>query len=320
MYCRHCGKEIPDKAVVCIGCGVLPNDGNNYCGKCGNITDSIDKKCAECGNKLIDGISINSDLDTIIKYYMNNTSGKRIIAGISVGVILFSICFGIAQTNTDNSNHVGNSRHVSNVNTQKIQDTSPVIKYSPVPSDVNTNVIDVKTSPNKTVYTIDINRPVNQDVLNTISQQYITKHDDNVFVLFKLQGDQTTWAESSVVGKKYNVKIFGKTEEMFRKENMFKPDPNKNLIGRWRDNGIIGGIVYLYQDRNEYYYETVFSDGSGRLGEKVRKVNSTKGEKYMMTKNPEMGGYILILPDGNLKISDRDSDLEGFINIAQKIN
>ena len=28
MYCRHCGKEVKDKAVVCSGCGHPIEDGN----------------------------------------------------------------------------------------------------------------------------------------------------------------------------------------------------------------------------------------------------------------------------------------------------
>ncbi len=52
MYCRNCGKEISDKAVVCIECGVPPKQGDNYCQDCGYSTYKTDARCIQCGAKL----------------------------------------------------------------------------------------------------------------------------------------------------------------------------------------------------------------------------------------------------------------------------
>lgn len=52
MYCRNCGKEIDDKAVVCVGCGVPPLKGVKYCQACGKDVPEQAEVCASCGAKL----------------------------------------------------------------------------------------------------------------------------------------------------------------------------------------------------------------------------------------------------------------------------
>lgn len=52
MYCRTCGKQIQDNAVVCIGCGVRPLSGNKFCQHCGAETNSMAVICTKCGAKL----------------------------------------------------------------------------------------------------------------------------------------------------------------------------------------------------------------------------------------------------------------------------
>jgi len=52
MYCRNCGKEIDDKAVVWVACGVPPGKSNKYCGNCGAPTDANAEVCIKCGTKI----------------------------------------------------------------------------------------------------------------------------------------------------------------------------------------------------------------------------------------------------------------------------
>lgn len=52
MYCRNCGKEVDDKAVVCINCGVAPSNSNKYCPHCGAPTDAKAEVCIKCGRGL----------------------------------------------------------------------------------------------------------------------------------------------------------------------------------------------------------------------------------------------------------------------------
>lgn len=49
MYCRNCGKEVDDKAVACIHCGVPPKLEKKFCGNCGVTTDPNQVLCTSCG-------------------------------------------------------------------------------------------------------------------------------------------------------------------------------------------------------------------------------------------------------------------------------
>ena len=52
MYCRHCGKELNEKADYCTSCGVSTNKGNSYCSECGAETSEVADVCVKCGAKL----------------------------------------------------------------------------------------------------------------------------------------------------------------------------------------------------------------------------------------------------------------------------
>ena len=52
MYCRNCGKEIDNLAVVCVGCGVPVNRGYKFCNHCGAETSPEAAFCIKCGRSL----------------------------------------------------------------------------------------------------------------------------------------------------------------------------------------------------------------------------------------------------------------------------
>ena len=52
MYCRNCGKQVPDLAVVCVSCGVAPGTGSRFCQHCGAETDPAAAVCVKCGVQL----------------------------------------------------------------------------------------------------------------------------------------------------------------------------------------------------------------------------------------------------------------------------
>lgn len=52
MFCRNCGHEMADEAVVCVKCGVPVGKGKNFCPKCGNHTDPEAVICVNCGVSL----------------------------------------------------------------------------------------------------------------------------------------------------------------------------------------------------------------------------------------------------------------------------
>lgn len=49
MYCKNCGKEVSEKAIVCPGCGVPPLSEHNHCQHCGVPTQSNQIMCIKCG-------------------------------------------------------------------------------------------------------------------------------------------------------------------------------------------------------------------------------------------------------------------------------
>jgi len=52
MFCRHCGKEVAEQAVVCVNCGCEPTAGLNFCQNCGSETNPSAEVCVKCGVKL----------------------------------------------------------------------------------------------------------------------------------------------------------------------------------------------------------------------------------------------------------------------------
>jgi ribosomal protein L40E len=52
MYCRNCGKEVSEQAVMCVACGVPPKSGKKFCQNCGAETSPAAEVCIKCGVKL----------------------------------------------------------------------------------------------------------------------------------------------------------------------------------------------------------------------------------------------------------------------------
>lgn len=57
MFCRNCGKEVAEQAVMCIACGVPPRAGRNFCPSCGVATQADAQYCTRCGARLAGAIS-----------------------------------------------------------------------------------------------------------------------------------------------------------------------------------------------------------------------------------------------------------------------
>ena len=52
MFCRNCGNEMIDKAVICVKCGVGVGNGGNFCPNCGAKTNPEADVCLTCGISL----------------------------------------------------------------------------------------------------------------------------------------------------------------------------------------------------------------------------------------------------------------------------
>lgn len=52
MYCRNCGKEISNEAVLCVHCGVPAGKGDSFCPNCGGEVHPDAVICVNCGVSL----------------------------------------------------------------------------------------------------------------------------------------------------------------------------------------------------------------------------------------------------------------------------
>lgn len=52
MYCRNCGNEVSEKAVMCVACGTPPKAGTKYCYNCKAETTEEAAICMKCGVSL----------------------------------------------------------------------------------------------------------------------------------------------------------------------------------------------------------------------------------------------------------------------------
>lgn len=90
MFCRNCGKELSDQAVMCVSCGAppgLPREGHNYCPNCGSKTDPAAQVCMNCG--------ISLALSAVTEY-----AGfwRRLVAALIDGIILSIPTFFMGST------------------------------------------------------------------------------------------------------------------------------------------------------------------------------------------------------------------------------
>ena len=104
-FCSHCGKEIADEAVVCVGCGCSTENVKKqetpssvkYCGYCGKELNINAVVCTNCGCAVSDSMSIKSNsssqsktLYTIAKIFMFITIGAYGLCFVSLLALNFS--------------------------------------------------------------------------------------------------------------------------------------------------------------------------------------------------------------------------------------
>jgi TM2 domain-containing membrane protein YozV len=52
MYCRNCGNEVSEKAVMCVACGTPPKSGDKFCHNCKAESTHNATICMKCGVSL----------------------------------------------------------------------------------------------------------------------------------------------------------------------------------------------------------------------------------------------------------------------------
>ncbi len=61
MFCRNCGNEVSEKAIMCVACGTPPNAGNKFCYNCKAETTPGAQICMKCGVGLTNSNMQNPD-------------------------------------------------------------------------------------------------------------------------------------------------------------------------------------------------------------------------------------------------------------------
>lgn len=100
MYCKNCGKEVSEKAIVCPGCGVPPLSEHNHCQHCGVPTQSNQIMCIKCGMGL-DSPSGNRAIELSRGITpLDAQKTMRICIGLSLVFAMFGFSLSFAlQTN-----------------------------------------------------------------------------------------------------------------------------------------------------------------------------------------------------------------------------
>jgi hypothetical protein len=61
MYCRNCGNEVSEKAIMCVACGTPPKSGDKFCYNCKAETTPNTTVCMKCGVSLKHENQIDGD-------------------------------------------------------------------------------------------------------------------------------------------------------------------------------------------------------------------------------------------------------------------
>ena len=92
MYCRNCGEEIDQNAVICVKCGSKRDQGNKYCANCGSNVEVGQVACMSCGYAIPkEKFSVNE----FIKNKKKPIIGLGVIMAI---VVLLSIILNASKT------------------------------------------------------------------------------------------------------------------------------------------------------------------------------------------------------------------------------
>ncbi len=90
MYCRNCGKEVADNAVICVSCGAKPLAGAKYCQNCSAEVDPKAEICVKCGVRLGKGAVKGKDwlVALLLSIFLGTLGIDRFYLGyIGLGIL-----------------------------------------------------------------------------------------------------------------------------------------------------------------------------------------------------------------------------------------
>lgn len=60
MYCKNCGNQMDENAVVCVKCGCAKGTGISFCPNCGKPIDPNAAVCTSCGSATAPAVTADS--------------------------------------------------------------------------------------------------------------------------------------------------------------------------------------------------------------------------------------------------------------------
>ena len=61
MYCKNCGNQMDENAVVCVKCGCAKGTGISFCPNCGQAIAPNAAVCTSCGSALVTAPVVTAD-------------------------------------------------------------------------------------------------------------------------------------------------------------------------------------------------------------------------------------------------------------------
>lgn len=95
MFCRNCGNDMDNQAVVCVKCGVPKLKGNNYCHNCGDPINASAQVCVKCGVSLAGGGEQKSKLAAgLLGIFLGGIGVHRFYLGyVGLGIVQIVVTF-----------------------------------------------------------------------------------------------------------------------------------------------------------------------------------------------------------------------------------
>lgn len=97
MYCRNCGKQVAEQAVVCISCGLPPASGRKFCQNCGAESNPAAEICVKCGVRLaqpvVPGMQRSKLAAGLLGIFLGSLGVHRFYLGYTgIGVAQLILC------------------------------------------------------------------------------------------------------------------------------------------------------------------------------------------------------------------------------------